>query len=87
MKLKSFCNFITCIYHHFQVSAWLQAVFGSDPVPQYEISSFTVGVLHDLMLKNRLVDRQSALILEDRNQKTEEYAAEGKDLIRGKLVK
>lgn len=61
---------------HNKVFAWLQQVFGEDPIPQFEINSFTLGVLEQLAIRNQEQNKHAVLITKDFIQKTSEYAAE-----------
>lgn len=71
---------LTCINILFwQVFAWLQQVFGEDPIPQFEINSFTLGVLEQLANRNQEQNKHAVLITKDFIQKTPEYAAEGNE--------
>lgn len=58
---------------------WLQQVFGEDPIPQFEINSFTLGVLEQLAIRNQEQNKHAVLITKDFIQKTSEYAAEGNE--------
>ena len=62
-----------------QVRAWLAKVFAGTDTPQYEINERTIDILHGLMQRNQERDRETQIIIEDFNQKAEEYHAEGKD--------
>ncbi|XP_072167164.1 HAUS augmin-like complex subunit 1 [Diadema setosum] len=65
---------------HREVRGWLQRVFGDLTIPQYEINQRTVTVLYDLMLRSEERDRDRQLLIDDLNQKTEEYHAEASRL-------
>lgn len=76
---KKLSSDLTCINVLFwQVFAWLQQVFGEEPIPQFEINSFTLGVLEQLANRNQEQNRHAVLITKDFIQKTSEYAAESK---------
>ena len=61
-----------------QVTAWLEGIFGGEQVPKYEINSFTLDRLYNLMKKNVEEERCSSILLADLQSKTEEYRAECK---------
>ena len=60
-----------------QVFSWLQQVFGEEPIPQFEINSFTLGVLEQLAQRNQEQNKHADVITKDYIKKTSEYAAEG----------
>ena len=76
-KLSSDLTSINILF--WQVFAWLQQVFGEDPIPQFEINSFTLGVLGQLAIRNQEQNKHAVLITKDFIQKTSEYAAEGNE--------
>ena len=57
--------------------SWLQQVFGEDPIPQFEINSFTLGVLEQLANRNQEQNKHAELVTKDYILKTSEYASEG----------
>lgn len=61
-----------------QVFNWLQQVYGEDPIPQFEINSFTLSVLEQLASRNLEQNKHAEIITKDYIQKTAEYSAEGK---------
>ncbi|KAL3865759.1 hypothetical protein ACJMK2_043116 [Sinanodonta woodiana] len=61
---------------HQEVQAWLERTFAGATVPAYELNQRTVGLLHELMLKNERSDRNMQLVIEDLRQKSDEYNAE-----------
>ncbi|CAN9501868.1 unnamed protein product [Ophioblennius macclurei] len=68
-----------------KVNCWLQAVFGEDSVPQFEINTRTVEILYQLMQGSEARCRDTCLLVEDYKQKAAEYEAEGnhlKDVLR-----
>lgn len=69
---------------HRQVQAWLEKVFGGESIPQYEINSRTTTILYELMIRNERNEQNTNLIIDDLQQKTDEYAAET-DRLRGIL--
>ena len=76
-KLSSDLTSINILF--WQVFAWLQQVFGEDPIPQFEINSFTLGVLEQLAIRNQEQNKHAVLITKDFVQKTSEYTAEGNE--------
>jgi len=58
--------------------SWLQQVYGEDPIPQFEINSFTLSVLEQLARRNIEQNKHAEIITKDYIQKTVEYSAEGK---------
>ena len=76
-KLSSDLTSINILF--WQVFAWLQQVFGEDPIPQFEINSFTLGVLEQLAIRNQEQNKHAVLITKDFIQKTSEYAPEGNE--------
>ncbi|ESO92361.1 hypothetical protein LOTGIDRAFT_162667 [Lottia gigantea] len=69
---------------HQEVQVWLEEIFGGESIPQFELNKRTLSILHDLMKTNRVKDRDAKLIVEDHNQKAEEYNIDGKRI--GKIV-
>ncbi|XP_061566005.1 HAUS augmin-like complex subunit 1 [Cololabis saira] len=63
-----------------QVNTWLGSVFGEQPVPQFEVNTRTVELLHQLARASEARCRDSVLLLEDRRQKTAEYLAQASHL-------
>ena len=57
---------------------WLEQVFAGQDIPRYEFNIRTIDILYDLSKKNLRRDRDTELVIEDLQQKTSEYAAEGK---------
>lgn len=60
-----------------QVNSWLSAVFGDQPVPQFEVNTRTVDLLHQLAQSSEARCSETALLTEDLRQKAAEYEAEG----------
>ena len=67
---------------HRCVRLWLEQTFVDQPIPQYEITEKTINILYNLMLKNQLCDRQARVVIEDHQQKVEEYNTEAQRLSR-----
>ncbi|XP_072050410.1 HAUS augmin-like complex subunit 1 [Amphiura filiformis] len=63
-------------HRHREVRAWLEKVFGGADIPQYEINEHTIDILYGLMQRNQERDRDTQIIIDDFNQKAEEYHAE-----------
>lgn len=60
-----------------QVNSWLSAVFGDQPVPQFEVSTRTIDVLYQLAQSSEARCSDTAHLIEDLKQKTSEYQADG----------
>ena len=57
--------------------SWLEKLFqGEGGVPDYEINSETIGVLYDMAQRCEAHERSAKIVLEDLEQKAEEYTAE-----------
>ncbi|XP_020625872.1 HAUS augmin-like complex subunit 1 [Orbicella faveolata] len=67
---------------HNQVFSWLQLVYGEDPIPQFEINTFTLSVLEQLARRNLEQNKHAEIITKDYIQKTAEYSAEVERLSR-----
>uniref|UniRef100_A0A3Q3WLI6 Uncharacterized protein n=1 Tax=Mola mola TaxID=94237 RepID=A0A3Q3WLI6_MOLML len=63
-----------------KVNSWLSAVFGDQPVPQFEVNTRTVDLLHQLAQSSEARCSETALLTEDLRQKAAEYEAEGAHL-------
>lgn len=62
-----------------QVHSWLEQLFqGEGGVPEYEINSQTIEQLYQMALQCQARERSAKVIIEDLEQKTEEYTAESK---------
>lgn len=61
--------------------AWLEDLFGDEPIPDFELTEATVQYLHQLMLTSRKNDHYVRLIVDELEQKTNEYYAEGDKLL------
>ncbi|XP_038077648.1 HAUS augmin-like complex subunit 1 [Patiria miniata] len=61
---------------HREVRAWLERSFAGAAIAQYEINERTMEILHGLMLKNQVRDKDAQIVTEDVRQKTEEYHTE-----------
>ncbi|CAH1797389.1 unnamed protein product [Owenia fusiformis] len=64
---------------HREVRDWLGAIF-HDSIPQYEISTKTIDILHALMKTNLERDKHIEAQIEDCRLKAKEYYAEGQRL-------
>ena len=63
----------------FQVHSWLEQLFqGEGGVPEYEINSQTIEQLYQMALRCQARERSAKVIIEDLEQKAEEYTAESK---------
>ncbi|XP_003474114.1 HAUS augmin-like complex subunit 1 [Cavia porcellus] len=63
-----------------QVAEWLKKIFGDHPIPQYEVNPRTTEILYHLRERNRVLDRDACLVIEDLKQKAHEYESEAKHL-------
>lgn len=63
-----------------QVTQWLRKVFGQQPVPEFEVNTRTVEILYELAESSELRCREVELLIEDHEQKTEEYSSDGETL-------
>lgn len=61
--------------------AWLEKMFTSADIPPYEINEHTINILYDLMQVNQERDKETTVIIDDLNQKAEEYHSEGKNVM------
>ena len=59
-----------------QVRQWLEKVFSGEEVPEYEINSHTVDCLYRMAQDSETREREAEVMMEDFEQKAEEYAAE-----------
>ncbi|XP_067232873.1 HAUS augmin-like complex subunit 1 [Chanodichthys erythropterus] len=62
------------------VTQWLRKVFGQQPVPEFEVNTRTVEILYELAESSGLRCREVELLIEDHEQKTEEYSSDGAHL-------
>ncbi|XP_048021782.1 HAUS augmin-like complex subunit 1 [Megalobrama amblycephala] len=62
------------------VTQWLRKVFGQQPVPEFEVNTRTVEILYQLAESSELRCREVELLIEDHEQKTEEYSSDGAHL-------
>uniref|UniRef100_A0AAY4A547 HAUS augmin-like complex subunit 1 n=1 Tax=Denticeps clupeoides TaxID=299321 RepID=A0AAY4A547_9TELE len=60
-----------------KVSAWLSAVFGDQPVPEFEVNTRTIALLHQLAESSEARSREASLLMDDLRQKAVEYQADG----------
>ena len=60
-----------------QVHCWLEKVFSGDTVPPYEINPRTIDILYSLKELNEKQNRAAEIVIEDLQQKTDEYKEEG----------
>ncbi|XP_015235250.1 PREDICTED: HAUS augmin-like complex subunit 1 [Cyprinodon variegatus] len=63
-----------------KVNSWLGAVFGDQPVPQFEVNSRTVDILYQLAQSSEARCSDTSLLIEDYKQKTSEYQADAAHL-------
>ncbi|XP_051537452.1 HAUS augmin-like complex subunit 1 [Myxocyprinus asiaticus] len=62
------------------VTQWLKKVFGQQPVPEFEVNTRTVEILHELAESSEMRCREIALLIEDHEQKAAEYSSDGAHL-------
>lgn len=60
-----------------QVTLWLKKLYGSVPIPQYEVNERTVDILHEIMENNEERDKDVMLLIEDMKDRTSKCEAEG----------
>lgn len=59
--------------------SWLEQLFqGEGGVPEYEINSQTIEQLYQMALRCQARERSAKVIIDDLEQKAEEYTAESK---------
>ncbi|KAM3869238.1 HAUS augmin-like complex subunit 1 [Diretmus argenteus] len=63
-----------------KVNKWLSAVFGDEPVPQFEVNTRTVDILHQLAESSEGRCNDTTLLIDDLTQKAPEYQADGAHL-------
>lgn len=68
-----------------QVNSWLGAVFGDQPVPQFEVNTRTVDILYQLAQSSEARCSDTALLIEDYKQKASEYQADGEEQTVGRI--
>lgn len=68
------CSFVSLLW---QVTLWLRKLYGSRPVPRYEVNERTVDILHEVMECNEERDRDVLLLIEDMKDQATKYEAEG----------
>ena len=56
---------------------WLEKVFAGDDIPEFELNATSLSILYNLMKCNQHADRDTQLLIEDAQQKAEEYNMEG----------
>ncbi|XP_051534224.1 HAUS augmin-like complex subunit 1 [Myxocyprinus asiaticus] len=62
------------------VTQWLSKVFGQQPVPEFEVNTRTVEILHELAESSEMRCREITLLIEDHEQKAAEYSSDGAHL-------
>jgi len=60
-----------------EVVLWLERVFDGDTIPEFEVTEQSIEWLLDLARNNAKQDRDAQILIEDANQRTQEYDAEG----------
>ncbi|KAI7795627.1 HAUS augmin-like complex subunit 1 [Triplophysa rosa] len=62
------------------VTQWLKKVFGQQPVPDFEVNTRTIEILHELVENSEMRCREVELLIQDHEQKAEEYSSEAAHL-------
>lgn len=60
-----------------QVKLWLEDVIQEDYIPQYEINAKTMSILTQLVERNKRINSDTEIVIEDMKQKAMEYELEG----------
>ncbi|KAJ7988300.1 hypothetical protein DPEC_G00322140 [Dallia pectoralis] len=60
-----------------KVRKWLRAVFGDQPIPEYEVNRRTIDVLYQLAEASADRCKETSLLIVDKQQKASEYQAVG----------
>ena len=66
------------LFFRSQVQTWLSTVLGEQPVPQFEVTTRTVEVLHQLAVASEARCKDTRLLIDDFKQKGSEYHADSK---------
>ena len=64
-------------YIHVQVQEWLASVFAGEEIPEYEITQSSVEQLWQLASACKERERRLETVVEDMEQKAQEFAADG----------
>lgn len=59
----------------------MEKLYGKEGVPEYEINSRTISYLHTLAKQHDANEKRAQLVIEDMEQKTAEYAEEGRPVL------
>uniref|UniRef100_A0A8C5NMQ1 HAUS1 protein n=1 Tax=Junco hyemalis TaxID=40217 RepID=A0A8C5NMQ1_JUNHY len=59
-----------------RVTSWLKKLYGSAPIPEYEVNERTVDFLHEIMESNEEAEKDVMLLIEDMKDRTRKYEAE-----------
>ncbi|KAL9821864.1 HAUS augmin-like complex subunit 1 [Geothlypis trichas] len=59
-----------------RVTLWLKKLYGSVPIPEYEVNERTVDILHEIMENNEERDKDVMLLIEDMKDRTSKCEAE-----------
>nr|XP_055036122.1 HAUS augmin-like complex subunit 1 isoform X1 [Misgurnus anguillicaudatus] len=62
------------------VSQWLKKVFGQQPVPDFEVNTRTIEILHELVKNSEMRCKEVELLIQDHEQKAAEYNSDGAHL-------
>lgn len=63
-----------------QISHWLEQMFGDEEVPEYELNETTISHLYEMSTVYQKNNKNLEYVIEDIQQKTEEYNAEAQRL-------
>ncbi|XP_048735531.2 HAUS augmin-like complex subunit 1 isoform X2 [Ostrea edulis] len=63
---------------HEEVQTWLEKVFAGDDIPEFELNSMSLSLLHNLMKCNEHADKDAQFLVDDYRQKAEEYNIEAR---------
>ncbi|XP_037543903.1 HAUS augmin-like complex subunit 1 [Nematolebias whitei] len=63
-----------------KVNSWLSAVYGDQPVPQFEVNTRTIDILYQLAQSSEARCSDTAHLIEDLKQKTSEHQADAAHL-------
>ncbi|XP_059165085.1 HAUS augmin-like complex subunit 1 [Physella acuta] len=63
-----------------EVGIWLEDLFADEVIPEFELNVKTIQQLHDILLFNKKQDKMTQLVVDDLQQKADEYNAESERL-------
>lgn len=59
------------------MTQWLKKVFGQQSVPDFEVNTRTIEILHELVENSEMRCREVEMLIQDHEQKAKEYSSEG----------